>query len=138
MNEFFERLFGVKNNNIRPTRNQLRVPRNNIRLGPVSPEGQNKLVESWMDFVNQLRNQRFTKQFRKGSARLAGKSGSGVGRAALLMPYIEAIQHAQETGKHAAKTRKENREQLFKNINKPLPPVQMPNARPFSPEMYAP
>ena len=138
LQDILGRLFRSKKNNIRPTRNQLRVPRNNIRSGPVSPKGMQAVVES---FENYVIGEDFKKAKRVwdivGKARkhrqLLQMSPLG-----LATTYAGAVGKAVKTGRDAKKTRKENREQLLLNINKRLPPVQMPNARPFSPEMYAP
>jgi hypothetical protein len=138
LQDALDRLFRSKKNNIRPTRNQLRVPRNNIRSGPLTTKGMHALVDSWENYV-------ISEDFKKAKRvwDLVGKARrhrqllqmSPLGLAAT---YAGAAGTAIKTGRDAKNTRKKNKEQLFMNINKPLPPVQMPNARPFSPEMYAP
>ena len=138
LQDILGRLFRSKKNNIRPTRNQLRVPRNNIRTGPVSPKGMQAVVESFENYVIGEDFKRAKKVWDIVKAARRHRTALAAAPAYATLPYQYAVTKAIGDLRHSSSTRKKNREQLFKNITKPLPPVQMPNTRPFSPEMYAP
>ena len=138
LQEILGRLFRSKKNNIRPTRNQLRVPRNNIRTGPVSPKGMQAVVESFENYVIGEDFKKAKKVWDIVKAARRHRTALAAAPAYAALPYQYAVMKAMNTGKSAKKTRKEGRDQLFKNITQPVGSVPMPNARPFSPEMYAP
>jgi len=138
LQDILDRLFRSKKNNIRPTRNQLRVPRNNIRSGPVSPKGMKAVLESFENYVigeDLKKAKRVWDIVGKARKHRQLLQMSPLGLAAT---YAGAAGTAIKTGRDAKKIHKEGRDQLFKNITQPVGSVQMPNARPFSPEMYAP
>ena len=125
-------------NNIRSTGGSVTSPKNNIRDALLTKKAQDAAVDSFENYVMNEDLKKAQKKFR--IIRRAAKHANALrmSPAGIATMYGGAVIKSMMDSRERKKTRKESKELQYRNMLKPLPPVQMPNSRPFGPEMYAP
>lgn len=125
-------------NNIRSTGGSVTSPKNNIRDALLTRKAQDAAVDSFENYVMNEDLKKAQKKFRTIRRAYTHANVLRMSPVGLATMYGGAAIKAMTDSRQRQQTRKENEELIYRNILKPLPPVQMPNTRPFSPEMYAP